>query len=113
MLLPAIVRYDAHGVATTIAAPGMRDHPVGRAYLLGEVLVAETGAMNDVAAIYCDATVGLFSRVYEIEAASSGSTKISHKTTIDAAASVEVTTLCDSASAAGLRGLAECHSDEP
>jgi hypothetical protein len=41
-------------------------------------------------------TVGLFSRVYEIETASNGSTKISHKTTIDAAASTDVTTLRDS-----------------
>ncbi|MFM0478585.1 hypothetical protein [Paraburkholderia strydomiana] len=113
MPLPAIVKYDPHGVATTIASSGKLDHPIGRAYLLGGVFVAGTGATNDVAAIYCDATVGLFSRVYEIEAASSRSTKISHKTTIDAAASVEVTTLCDSASAAGSRGLAECHSDEP
>jgi hypothetical protein len=41
-------------------------------------------------------TVGLFSRVYEIEAVSNGSTKISHKTTFDAAASTEATTLRDS-----------------
>jgi len=40
MPLPAIVKHDSHGVATTIAALGNLDHPVGRAYLLGEVLVA-------------------------------------------------------------------------
>jgi hypothetical protein len=46
-------------------------------------------------AIYSDATVGPFSRVYDIEAASNRSTKISHKTMIDAAACTEVTTLRD------------------
>jgi hypothetical protein len=40
MPLPAIVKHDSHGVATTIAPLGKLDHPVGRAYLLGEVLVA-------------------------------------------------------------------------
>jgi hypothetical protein len=58
-------------------------------------------------------TVGLFSRVYEIEAASNGSTKISHKTMIDAAASTEVTTLRDSHFSSRCKLLAECHSDEP
>jgi len=91
-----IVEYHPHGVATTVAVPGKLDHPVGLTYLLGEVLVAEAGTKNDVGAIYSDGTVGLFSRVYEIEAASNGSTKISHKTTINAAASTEVTTLRDS-----------------
>jgi len=56
-----IVKYHPHGVATTVAVPGKLDHPVGLTYLLGEVLVAETGTKNDVGAIYCDGTVGPFS----------------------------------------------------
>jgi streptogramin lyase len=56
-----IVKYDPHGVATMVAAPGKLDHPVGLAYLFGEVLVAEAGTKNDVAAVFPDGTVGLFS----------------------------------------------------
>ncbi|CAD6525966.1 NHL repeat-containing protein [Paraburkholderia metrosideri] len=56
-----IVKYDPQGVATTIVTAGKLDHPVGLAYLYGKTLVAEAGAKNDIAAVFADGTVGLFS----------------------------------------------------